>query len=52
MPLITTKDGRTYTQVTINVETSLKDAARAAGINFTRVFVDALQAKLQEVTHT
>jgi molybdenum-dependent DNA-binding transcriptional regulator ModE len=49
MPLITTKNGRVYTTVTINVETSLKSAAKSAGINFTKVFVEALKHKLEEI---
>lgn len=49
MPLITLKDGRTYTQVTVNVETGLKTKAKEAGINFTQAFSEAISAKLQEV---
>lgn len=48
MPLITTKDGRTFTQVTVNVETGLKKKAKAAGLNFTQVFTEAISAKLKE----
>ena len=47
MTIITTKDGRTYTQVTVNVEIGLKTRAKEAGVNFTKLFNKALISELE-----
>jgi post-segregation antitoxin (ccd killing protein) len=48
MPIITTQDGRTFTRITVNVETGLKTKAKEAGVNFTKIFTDALIAELEK----
>lgn len=48
MSVILTSDGRRLVQVAAHVDEDLKIKAKAAGINFTQTFVDALKTKLKE----
>lgn len=42
-------DGRIFDQICIHIDSDLKSAAKAKGICFTKVFVEALKHKLEEI---